>query len=220
MTSVDEDGDDKTLIISPSANIGKKQAAPKARLVCEDESLLGDGVGKEILLDGVEVSVGRGSENSVALKVEGISRNHARIFPGDDAWGIEDLKSTNGVKVNKAKINQTWLKPGDAVIIGKVPYRYEQEGVTPRPAAPVSKPAPKPDLDITGAGEKTMIMRPKDRAAAAPTEVPVAASQPSPKPSATPKQKPQPAAGGANVGLWLVVVGGIILVGVVAMAFL
>jgi len=76
-------------------------------------------------------------------------------------WGVEDLESTNGIRVNKTKVQQTWLKPGDAVVIGKVPYRFELQSTE---AADES--AGKLDLDLTGASDRTVVMSPSRRSAA------------------------------------------------------
>jgi len=159
----DDDSADKTMVIRPSA-AGKRQPPPKARLTCVDVAVLKGGPGAEIRLDSVEITVGRASSNAVMLKADGISRVHARIFPGDGKWGIEDLKSTNGVRVNNSKIEQAWLEPGDTVAIGRVCYKYTLERD--------EKPAATPTQIDLGDYEKTVIMRPGAR----PAWVPVACS--------------------------------------------
>ena len=105
--------------------VATRQPPPKARLVCLDTSVLEGTSGAEILLDEHEVTVGRGSENTVVLIAEGISRAHARFYPGDNQWGLADLGSTNGVRVNKSKVDSAWLENGDTVAIGDVGYKYE-----------------------------------------------------------------------------------------------
>lgn len=48
------------------------------------------------------------------------STRHARIWRGEDGWMIEDLGSTNGTIVNKAKVLAPQpLKVGDEIRIGK-----------------------------------------------------------------------------------------------------
>ena len=131
MTELEENFGEKTMILSPSMVAGTKQPAPSARLVCADESVLPSPVGKEVLLQATAVSLGRGDENDLVVKADGVSRRHVRFFPGDGVWGVEDLGSTNGVVVNSAKVKQTWLKHGDVIDLGRLRYRYT---VDPAPA--------------------------------------------------------------------------------------
>ena len=168
-----DDGDDKTMVMRPTV---KKQLPPKSLLVAIDPAVLGTGGGAEIVLDGKGVTVGRGADSDVTLTVEGISRSHARLFPGDGVWGVEDLGSTNGVYVNKTKISgEIWIKPGDIISIGKVHYKLQVVEAKP-------EPAPQPEIDISDT-DKTVVMRPaaKPEAIAAAA----AAAKASPAPAAT-----------------------------------
>ena len=119
----ENDYEDKTMVMAPRA--AKKLAtAPKARLKCTKTALLGIGPGAEIVLDGNEITVGRGRENTVALQAEGISRRHARFSPGARGWTVEDLGSTNGIRVNGQKTGKAELAHGDKIDIGGVPFSY------------------------------------------------------------------------------------------------
>lgn len=51
------------------------------------------------------ISVGREEDNLLQLSSEGISRHHGKIYCNDDdEWFIEDLDSTNGIRLNGTKI--------------------------------------------------------------------------------------------------------------------
>jgi len=216
----DDDSADKTMVIRPSA-AGKRQPPPKARLTCVDVAVLKGGPGAEIRLDSVEITVGRASSNAVMLKADGISRVHARIFPGDGKWGIEDLKSTNGVRVNNSKIEQAWLEPGDTVAIGRVCYKYTLERD--------EKPAATPTQIDLGDYEKTVVMRPGARPAeaAAPSAAPAAEpAKPGPGAKPAPAAAPKPAAPRASTPprksralLWIVI-GALVVLGALVAAFL
>ncbi len=174
MSTDDGNGDDKTMIMAPSARAGHRQPAPRARLVCENPDNLGSPAGQEILLDGSEITIGRTPDHDVALKADGISRNHAKFFPGDGAWGVEDMGSTNGVLVNGSKAQQAWLKNGDAIILGTVKYRFE---FLPEAGAEEE------ESDAMVEAEKTVVMRPTVKRN-------IAAEQSTPTPTPTPT-KPQ-----------------------------
>ena len=218
------DDSDKTMVLKPTV---KKQIPPKAMLVAIDPAVLGGGPGAEVVLDGRGVSIGRGNENDVSLSAEGVSRNHARLFPGDGKWGVEDLGSTNGVYVNKTKITgEVWLKPGDIVSVGKVHYKLQL--VEEKKEAP-----PPPEIDISET-DKTMVMsavvRPQGATAgAAPAAQDASATGAATQTGAATKTaaaRPRAAAAAAktqssgNAWLILMVVGVVLIVGVVAMLVL
>src|SRR5258708_34410365 len=86
------------------------------------------------------VTVGRDpKDNTLSVVHKSISRHHARFFAEDGAWMVEDLKSTNGVFVNGARVTKSKLKDGDAVNVGEVQFRFS---MLPIPSAP---PKPPPD---------------------------------------------------------------------------
>jgi hypothetical protein len=101
--------------------------------------LPGDGIIN--LVPGAEQTIGRGETCTYPIGSRKLSRQHARVFAGVGAWGVEDLNSTNGVRVNEEKVQIAWLKQGDVVRFGPIPFRFEVErpdlaGVPARPSAP------------------------------------------------------------------------------------
>ncbi len=121
--SEEEDLHSKTVIAAPGL-ARRLSSAPKSRLVCSVPSTLKDGDISEILLDGSEVTIGRGDENLCVLKADGVSRRHARIFPFDNYWYIEDSGSTNGITVNGEAVGKAMLNDGDKVEIGPVQFEF------------------------------------------------------------------------------------------------
>ncbi len=132
--SDDEDQDDKTLIVAPGTAY-QMAMSPHSRLKCTNTSLLGLGPGSEILLDVEEVTIGRGTDNSVSLQADGVSRKHARIYPAEQEWWVEDQGSTNGVRVNSERVERIALKHGDSVEIGSVPFIFTVDSQAPRQEA-------------------------------------------------------------------------------------
>lgn len=195
-------GYDKTQVLSrpPAAS---PPPGPRAILHCVDTSVLKDGKGAEIHLDGEPVGVGRGEENTVALNAHGISRLHARVFLDDGVWHVEDLGSTNGTRVNNSRIERCALNDGDTVAFGRVCYKYHVS--SPR----AERTAGSHDIDL-GSGEKTMIMHPAQVAAATPAKgahTAHASTRAATDTGAHPHAHAKPAAAqGSNTMLWLLVV--------------
>lgn len=114
------DHDDATVFVAECA--GPSGEMPKARLIYidDEESLRG----LEIELVDTEQTIGRDMGNSARIDSKKISRHHARIYPKDREWVIEDLKSTNGVFVNDERIKEATLRHGNIVRFGPLSFRY------------------------------------------------------------------------------------------------
>ncbi len=67
-----------------------------------------------------EVVIGRSPECQIVLRDFGISRNHAKVFVGEDGSArIVDLKSKNGTQVNGVPVVEAHLRDGDRITLGK-----------------------------------------------------------------------------------------------------
>jgi pSer/pThr/pTyr-binding forkhead associated (FHA) protein len=76
--------------------------------------------GRRFLLEPGETTIGRGDENQVALPSPAVSNAHARVIAREGQFWIEDLHSTNGVRVNGAVLRADeprLLSNGDAIRI-------------------------------------------------------------------------------------------------------
>jgi hypothetical protein len=85
------------------------------------------GAGKRTVLSGSRVLIGRSRECDIQLDDPNTSRRHAEVRRQGDAWVIADLGSTNGIKVNGARVAEAELQPGDEVTLGLVRLRFERE---------------------------------------------------------------------------------------------
>ena len=76
--------------------------------------------GTRISLDGRPIMIGRADDSTLVLDDDYASTRHARISqPGDD-WYVEDLGSTNGTYLDRAKVTQPTRVPlGAPIRIGK-----------------------------------------------------------------------------------------------------
>jgi len=76
--------------------------------------------GTTITLGQQSILIGRSPEATLVLDDDYASGRHARIYPEDSAWYVEDLGSTNGTFVGQERISGTPLKleVGTALRIG------------------------------------------------------------------------------------------------------
>lgn len=66
--------------------------------------------------------IGRLPECDVVLTGPSVSRRHARLVLTDGVWRIEDLGSTNGIKVNGTATQGAALKENDRIEVGGVTF--------------------------------------------------------------------------------------------------
>jgi pSer/pThr/pTyr-binding forkhead associated (FHA) protein len=67
-----------------------------------------------------EITIGRAPSNNLVVDEGAVSKVHARIERTKDQLVLEDLGSANGTFVNGARLNEAFLKDGDAVSLGGV----------------------------------------------------------------------------------------------------
>lgn len=64
------------------------------------------------------VAIGRAAGNDLVVADDRVSRNHARVFLDDGRWVIEDLNSSNGVRLDGVRVRRETLRPGCRIEIG------------------------------------------------------------------------------------------------------
>ncbi len=80
--------------------------------------IAGSNVGEMYRIDRPETVIGRGSNATLRLNDDGISRQHARILVLDAGVVVEDMGSANGSTVNGAPIRRQALRDGDKLRLG------------------------------------------------------------------------------------------------------
>jgi len=70
-------------------------------------------------------SIGRDAGNAIQLPDSEVSKRHAVIHAQGDKWSIEDLNSTNGIKVNGTRVQRAELKNDDRIRIGPFDLVFE-----------------------------------------------------------------------------------------------
>ena len=94
-------------------------------------------------------SIGRSSENKIALDDKQCSRRHCQVERTDQGYKLVDLESRNGTRVNDRQVNQALLRPGDRIQVGRHVLTFEDPDFrdpAPSPAAPAPAPAPAPPV--------------------------------------------------------------------------
>jgi pSer/pThr/pTyr-binding forkhead associated (FHA) protein len=91
------------------------RAAPKTLLVTG-----GSLAGTTITLGEQQITIGRAADATLVLTDDYASTRHARLFPQNGEWIVEDLGSTNGTYLDRQKVSQPTPVPvGVPVRIGK-----------------------------------------------------------------------------------------------------
>jgi pSer/pThr/pTyr-binding forkhead associated (FHA) protein len=76
--------------------------------------------GTSVRLTESPVTMGRSQESTIVIDDDYVSSRHARVFPRDGEWYVEDLGSTNGTYLDRTKvITPTPVKIGVPIRVGK-----------------------------------------------------------------------------------------------------
>jgi hypothetical protein len=91
------------------------RGAPQ-RLLVTAGALAGTSIG----LSDQQITIGRANDATLVLDDDYASSRHARLFPQDGQWIVEDLGSTNGTYLDRQKVIQPMPVPaGVPIRIGK-----------------------------------------------------------------------------------------------------
>jgi diguanylate cyclase (GGDEF)-like protein len=84
------------------------------------------GISEDSMAKGPQpVRVGRGSENTIVLDSDAVSRRHMRIEARGERWWCVDENSTNGTFVNDLQIpREQMLQNGDRIKVGSTIFKY------------------------------------------------------------------------------------------------
>jgi Protein of unknown function (DUF3662)/FHA domain len=84
--------------------------------------------GKRLVVPPGGAVIGRSRESDIVLDDSNVSRRHAEISPSGQSWLINDLGSTNGVRVNGRQVDGPHpLESGDRIELGTVRIGFEVE---------------------------------------------------------------------------------------------
>jgi len=125
------DGDDATITLHPTDEAEAAEEHPDVTLVEVPHGAgvlvvtRGPNIGTRYLLADSVVRAGRHPESDIFLDDITVSRRHVEITPEDGgAYSLRDVGSLNGTYVNRERIDEVQLSPGDEVQIGKFKLVY------------------------------------------------------------------------------------------------
>ncbi len=124
------DGDDATITLQPTDDGDATEDRPDVTLVEVPHGAgvlvvtRGPNIGARYLLGEHVVKAGRHPESDIFLDDITVSRRHVEISPKDGAYWVRDVGSLNGTYVNRERIDEVPLAPGDEVQIGKFKLVY------------------------------------------------------------------------------------------------
>ncbi|WP_428267674.1 diguanylate cyclase [Haliangium sp.] len=85
----------------------------------------GPDIGRRNQLDHGTCIVGRDAAADLVINRSSVSRQHSRVFRGDEAsWWVEDMGSTNGTFVNEIRVTRQRLYDGDQVRFGDAIFKF------------------------------------------------------------------------------------------------
>jgi pSer/pThr/pTyr-binding forkhead associated (FHA) protein len=100
----------------PGAKPARTPRAAPQQLLVTGGALAGTTLG----LTDQQITIGRADDATLVLADDYASTRHARLFPQDGQWLVEDLGSTNGTYLDRQKVTQPTPVPiGVPIRIGK-----------------------------------------------------------------------------------------------------
>jgi len=101
--------------VRPARPTRHSRGTPKTLLVTG-----GNLAGTTIALSEQQITVGRAADATLVLTDDYASTRHARLYPQNGEWIVEDLGSTNGTYIGSQRITQaTAVQLGTRVRVGK-----------------------------------------------------------------------------------------------------
>ena len=101
----------------PAAAAPNRQRRSQARALVVTQGSL---AGTKVTLTEAPVTIGRADTSTLVLTDDYASSHHARLVPGDGAWLLEDLGSTNGTYLDRERVTAPVPVPiGTPIRIGK-----------------------------------------------------------------------------------------------------
>ena len=105
-------------VVGAGTDVMTSSRAPEA----ETLSIVGKVEGKPVnkVIARPVLNIGSGYGNGLVIPGRFVSEFHARIYPKDDTFRIEDLDSTNGTKLDGVTVKDALIQPGQVLELGDI----------------------------------------------------------------------------------------------------
>ena len=114
-----------TMVYSPDRAARVLDAGQPARRPSSRAVLAGNG--RRTVIESDPFVIGRSRDCDLVIEDANISRRHAELRSDGEGWRVVDLGSTNGIKVNRRRVDQASLRTGDRITLGVTDFDFELE---------------------------------------------------------------------------------------------
>ncbi len=113
-------GNPQSRVPRPQPKKAPKKAPSSRKAPRKLVVVAGSLAGTSINLTETQVTIGRADDCTLVVTDDYASNKHARLFPRDGQWLVEDLGSTNGTFLDRTKVTQpTAVATGVPIRVGK-----------------------------------------------------------------------------------------------------
>src|SRR6185503_15401619 len=92
---------------------------------CKLVVLKGEGRGREHVISGDVIRIGKVEGNDLVLPEETVSRVHCEILRDQKGHLLRDLHSTNGTFLDGAEIREAYIRAGSVITVGTVQLKFQ-----------------------------------------------------------------------------------------------
>ncbi len=103
--------------------VAKQQKVKGSKLVVIEGPLLGT----IVPLGDMQITIGRAPDSTLIIDDDYASSRHARIYPSEGSWVVEDLGSTNGTWIDRSRITSPTVLPvGAPLRVGRTTLQIQK----------------------------------------------------------------------------------------------
>ena len=103
--------------------VAKQQKGKGSKIVVIEGPLNGT----IIPLGDVQITIGRAPDSTLIIDDDYASSRHARIYPSEGSWVVEDLGSTNGTWIDRTRITSPTVLPvGAPLRVGRTTLQIQK----------------------------------------------------------------------------------------------
>jgi pSer/pThr/pTyr-binding forkhead associated (FHA) protein len=105
------------------AKVAKQQKVKGSKLVVIEGPLNGT----IVPLGTAQITIGRAPDSTLIIDDDYASSRHARIYPSEGSWVVEDLGSTNGTWIDRTRITSPTVLPvGAPLRVGRTTLQIQK----------------------------------------------------------------------------------------------